>query len=63
MHDSSLDRELASGARRIGEVRSGWRPWKNAAYEVGAALRFAWVGRDAGKVDRLARGLSEAIRF
>ena len=30
-------------------------PWKNAAYEVGAALRFAWVGRDAGKVDRLAR--------
>jgi predicted DCC family thiol-disulfide oxidoreductase YuxK len=39
------------------------RPWKNAAYEVGAALRFAWVGRDAGKVDRLARGLSEAIRF
>ena len=41
-----LSRELAGTWASVGVV---------APDEVGAALRFAWVGRDAGKVDRLAR--------
>jgi hypothetical protein len=50
MHDSSLDRELASGARRVGEVRFGWKwpfanGWQNGKHALIPAVRVTTIGR------------------